>query len=216
MTNPNTNTIDLAFQLTGQSLPADHGFALYGAISRLLPTVHDVHGIAIHPIRGRIVGDRTMQLTDASRLVIRAATERIAELLPLAGKQLNVTGHSLRVGVPQVFSLTPSTAVRSRLVVIKISSETPTAPTADEFLAAIRRKLAAFDISSACPITLGKRRTLRVHAKEVVGYEVIVEQLSAPESLVLQSNSPRDSTQRFARNHMGCGIFTVWEKGEVR
>jgi CRISPR-associated protein Cas6 len=211
-----TNTIDLAFNVTGQSLPADHGFPLYGAISRLLPSIHEVSGIAIHPIRGRIVGQRIMQLNDASRLVIRAPSERIHELLPLAGKQLVVAGHVLRVGVPQVFALKPCAALRSRIVVIKLSSATPAAPSSDEFLAALRRKLVAFEISQNSSITLGKRRTVRVHEKEVVGYEVVVEQLGASESIALQSNWPRDPAQRFARNHMGCGVFTEWAKGDSR
>lgn len=207
-----TNPIDLAFQVSGSSLPADHGFALYGAISRLLPAVHESNGVAIHPVRGRIVGDRQMQLTDSSRLMIRTSAERIGELLPLAGKQLTISGHTLRVGVPQVFALTPSTAVRSRLVVIKVSSDTPTAPTAEQFLAALRRKLAAFEVSPDCPITLGKRRTVRIHHKEVVGYEVILEHLTATESLALQANSPLDPTHRFSRTHMGCSVFAAWGK----
>jgi CRISPR-associated protein Cas6 len=148
--------------------------------------------------------------------VIRAPSERIHELLPLAGKQLVVAGQVLRVGVPQVFALKPCAALRSRLVVIKLSSATPAAPSADEFLAALRRKLVAFEISQKSSITLGKRRTVRVHEKEVVGYEVIVEQLGASESIALQSNSPRDLAQRFARNHMGCGVFTDWAKGDSR
>ena len=53
--------IDLAFRLTStQPLSADHGYTLYGAISRLLPDAHRENGIAIHPIRGRIVGHRQM------------------------------------------------------------------------------------------------------------------------------------------------------------
>ena len=84
----NNSLIDLAFQITGTSLPADHGFALYGAISRLLPAVHEANGIAVHPIRGRIAGERQMQLTDASRLVIREdrcpSAARRSQLSPLA------------------------------------------------------------------------------------------------------------------------------------
>jgi CRISPR-associated protein Cas6 len=201
--------IDLSFELTGDVLPCDHGYALYGAISRILPAIHESNGIAIHPIRGQIVGDRQMRLTDKSRLVLRTVLDRIGDLLPLAGKQLVVAGRTLRVGAPQIFSLTPTTAVRSRLVVIKVSSETPTAPTEDAFLNSLRRKLTAFGLTAESPVTLVKRRTIRVHHKEVVGYEVIIEHLTAEESLALQSNAPADSSQRFGRNHMGCGIFTA-------
>jgi CRISPR-associated protein Cas5/DevS len=70
--------IDVAFQITGTLLPCDHGYALYSAISRLLPSVHGPNEIAIHPIRGRMIGNREMQILDSSRLVIRMAAERIS------------------------------------------------------------------------------------------------------------------------------------------
>jgi CRISPR-associated protein Cas6 len=92
-----TNSIDLAFALIGTApLPADHGFQLYGAISRALPAVHEPNGIAIHPIRGRQIGERQMALCEWSKLTIRAAADRIADLLPLAGKQLTIAGRPLR------------------------------------------------------------------------------------------------------------------------
>jgi hypothetical protein len=32
--------VDLAFKLTGSKVPVDHGYALYSAISRILPEIH--------------------------------------------------------------------------------------------------------------------------------------------------------------------------------
>jgi hypothetical protein len=32
--------VDLAFRLTASKVPVDHGYALYSAISRLLPELH--------------------------------------------------------------------------------------------------------------------------------------------------------------------------------
>ena len=49
--------VDLAFELVGQQpIPADHGYALYGALSRVLPAVHRDNGVAIHPIGGQQMG----------------------------------------------------------------------------------------------------------------------------------------------------------------
>jgi hypothetical protein len=44
--------VDLAFRLTGSKVPVDHGYALYSAISRLLPEIHGAKNIGVHPIRG--------------------------------------------------------------------------------------------------------------------------------------------------------------------
>ena len=199
------SSIDLAFALVGVSpIPSDHGYVLYAAISRALPALHQPNGIAIHPIRGRIVGDRLMELCDFSRLTIRVAAEQIADLLPLAGKQLNIAGRLVRVGVPQVYALTPATPLRSRLVTIKVSSgdgEPSGPPDPDAFLAAARRQLLALNIALESRLTLGKRRTLRIRDKEVVGYELLVEAVAPDESLTLQTHGIG------GRRHMGCGIF---------
>jgi CRISPR-associated endonuclease/helicase Cas3 len=42
--------IDLAFRLTSNKVPVDHGYALYSAISRLLPEIHGAKNISVHPI----------------------------------------------------------------------------------------------------------------------------------------------------------------------
>ena len=44
--------VDLAFRLIGGKVPVDHGYALYSAISRLLPGIHGVKNIEIPSDRG--------------------------------------------------------------------------------------------------------------------------------------------------------------------
>jgi Cas6 Crispr len=44
--------VNLAFRLTGSKVPVDHGYALYSAISRILPEIHGAKNIGVHPIRG--------------------------------------------------------------------------------------------------------------------------------------------------------------------
>jgi CRISPR-associated protein Cas6 len=196
--------IDLSFILTGTSdIPADHGYHLYAAVSRLLPSLHEPNGIGIHPIRGRLIGDRRMQLCEFSRLTIRVAPERIADLLTLAGKQVNIAGKAIRIGVPQVYALIPATALRSRLVTIKVSSDRNESGPPDEaaFLAAARRQLDELHLSPEAQLAAGKRRTLRIKDKEVVGYEMLVSALTADESITLQDHGLG------GRRHMGCGIF---------
>jgi len=196
--------IDLCFVVTANApLPADHGYHLYAAVSRVLAAVHEPNGIGIHPICGRLIGDRQMQLCNWSRLTIRIRPERIGDFLPLAGKQLYLAGLRVRVGVPMVHSLTPASALRSRLVTIKVSGdrEDPRPPDESTFLAAARRQLDALNISAEAQLTVGKRRTLRIKDKEVVGYEVLVQPPTADESLVLQTHGLG------GRRHMGCGIF---------
>ena len=112
--------VDLSFSLIGsQAVAADHGYALYGAISRLLPEVHRENGIAVHPVRGRQVGNRQLMLMPWSTLTLRVVDAQIASLLPLAGKLIRFGNASVRVGVPTVNALALAMVLRSRLVTSK-------------------------------------------------------------------------------------------------
>jgi CRISPR-associated protein Cas6 len=197
-------TTDLQFPLIAtHAVPADHGYLLYSAVSRVLPELHTENGYGIHPIRGQQLGGRTLQLTDRSRLTIRTDADQIARFLPLAGKALRLLDRTLRVGVPQVRPLAAATALRSRLVTIKLPEALDlSADEAQEaFAAAVRRQLDALAVSPEAQIHLGKRRTIRIKDKEIVGYEVLIEQLTAEESLSIQE------TGIGGRRKMGCGVF---------
>lgn len=204
--------LDLAFTLsTQQPIPVDHGYALYGAISRVLPELHRENGFGVHPIRGRQVGDRTLMLMPWSTLTLRVPDGQIAPLLPLAGKSLRVGPATLRVGVPEVQALVPAPTLRSRLVVVKVAHVAPASALTDEqFLAAVRKQLDALNISAAATplIPLNKdgnprRRTLQIKHREIVGYELVVEGLTEEESLTLQTHGLG------GRRHMGCGVFVA-------
>jgi len=197
--------VDLAFSLVStHAVPADHGYLLYSAVSRMLPEVHQADGYGIHPIRGRQVGGRTLQLTEQSRLVIRVDAEQIARFLPLAGKPLQLLDRTLRIGVPQVRALVPATTLRSRLVTIKLPDTVSQPPeaAAECFRAAVLRQLHELGASGEVQVSLGKRRTLRIKDKEVFGYEVLLERLTAEESILVQEHGLG------GRRHMGCGVFS--------
>jgi len=192
-------TVDLAFPLMSTTpIPADHGYHLYAAMSRTLPSLHQQNGVGVHPIRGQQIGNRQLGLNERSRLVLRTVTAAVGDLIQIAGKQLNVAGTNIRVGVPQVWSLRPSAALRSRLVTIKLKEGLDE----ESFQVAARRQLNQLGVSDKAILTLGKRRTLRIKDKEVVGYEVIIEGLTAEESLDIQERGIG------GRRHMGCGVFS--------
>jgi CRISPR-associated protein Cas6 len=205
---------DLAFGVRAMKpIPVDHGYALYGAISRLVPEAHRENGIAVHPIPGQPVGDRLLSLMPWSSLTIRVPDGEVAPLLNLAGKTLRLGEATLQVGVPQLRGLVPAPALRSRLVVIKVANTTAGQLTPDLFTSAARKQLTELGISEQAILTLPtrpdghpRRRTLRVKHSEIVGYEVVVEGLTAEESLTLQTHGLG------GKHHMGCGVFVPWER----
>ena len=209
--------VDLAFSLRRAAIPVDHGYSLYSAISRLVLGIHGDDQIGIHPIYGTLIGDRKLAVTQNSQLVLRLPVDRIPDVVVLAGKTLDVAGHSLTVGVPTVRALVPAAAVSSRLVVIKGFMEP------EPFLDAVRRQLVELDIrgepflvSTGDAVNVNEtrdggtqsswiRRTLRIRDKEVVGFAVGVEQLTADESIRLQEHGVG------GRRRFGCGIFVPVE-----
>ena len=189
-------SIDLAFRLTGPAVPVDHGYALYAALSRILPEIHAANDIAVQPIRGIYSGNGTLHLTDFSRLTLRLPDEQIQAYLKLAGKRLAVDDHPLSVGVPEVRTLRPVARLRARLVTVKGFLKE------EEFLAAAKRQLEQLDIKGQ--VQLGARRTFRIKDKQVVGFEMGIAQLTAEESLILQEQGIG------GRRKMGCGVFVPW------
>jgi CRISPR-associated protein Cas6 len=197
--------IELHFPVLGSALPADHGYALYSALSRMIPSLHEDHAVGIGPIGGQYVGKGRLQI-DArrSRLRLRLVAENIATVLPLAGKSLMIGDHLIRLGVPFVRALVPAPNLVARLVTIKGFTEPPA------FLEAVRRQLQSLNIvgEPGIPVILQgaregqpRRHILRIKDKKVVGFSLQVTGLTAEESVKLQEHGLG------GRRKMGCGFF---------
>ena len=205
--------VDLQFRIVGTVVPADHGYHLFSAISELIPGLHNHAEAGLHPISGRLAGNRCLAITEESLLTIRLPSSLVALVLPLAGKTLRIGEHEIQVGVPRTRALVPSARLYSRLVVIKGFMEP------EPFLEAARRQLQDMAIKGKpCLIeqpqiaeaNYGRqtgtrsrylRRTIKIHDKEVVGFALRVEELTGEESIRLQENGI------CGRRRFGCGIF---------
>lgn len=219
MTTDIPQIVDVRFTLNGRAsdgtplaLPVDHGYALYGAVARVLPWVHGSRLVGIHPIVGQLAGGRRLFLTRRSVLTLRVPAQFVPQVLPLAGQTLEIDGCRLQVGVPAVCALRPAPRLRSRLVIIK-GMLTPEA-----FLAAARAQLAALGIRAQAQLVPRRgdhplepegrggrdpwvRRTLRVRDRTVVGYALDVLNLVPDEAVRLQAIGLG------GRRRFGCGIF---------
>ena len=205
--------IDLRFRVFGSTIPADHGYALYSALSKILPELHEANEIGIHPINGTLGGKRDLVLTERSHLTIRVPCEEVHRLLPIAGKRIELNGSAIRFGVPNSIALKPSPRLYSRLVVIKGYTEP------ERFLAAANNALSALGIKGTPSLVEQRayvernegtrrgthseylKRTINIKGKEIVGFALLVEGLSAVDSILLQEEGLG------GRRKLGCGIF---------
>lgn len=197
-------TIDLAFVLQGSSIPLDYGYALFGALSRIVGSLHGDRRIGVHPIRGIRLEPRRLTMVPQSRLRLRMPSEEVASYLAVAGSTLELDGDRLHVGIPRVEPLRPAPAVQSRLVTIGHLTE-PAAVAESLF-----RQLAGLGVEgeigfvpSPHPDRAGEpsRRVVRIKGKRIVGYAVAVAGLTAQGSLVLQEQGLG------SHRRMGCGVF---------
>jgi len=218
--------IELHFPILGSVIPADHGYDLYAAMCRIIPELHgDRCPLRIGPIRGTYTGKGILQLVaNVSRLRLRLPADSIPLVLPLAGKLLVIGGQRVRLGVPQVRALVPAPNLIARMVVIKASS--PRLDPAEKrsrdreaskrylepgaFLDAVRRELARREIGGQADLPLREsgpragqagRHVLRIHGRTIVGFSVMVQGLTAEESVRLQEEGIG------GRGKMGCGFF---------
>lgn len=186
-------TIELHFPFTGATLPSDQGYALYGAVSRLIPEAHEADWLAIETVPGIARGDGTTQLDAEANLKVRLPQDRVPLLLKLAGKRLELDGHAIRLGAPQIFLLKPSPQLYARIVTIKGFTEP------EPFLDAVCRKLDELGITGEP--TVGPRRVVKIGNHTIVGFALSVHDLTDEGSIILQERGLG------GRRRMGCGIF---------
>ena len=210
------------FALSGKQLPADHGYLLYSAISRATqqgssPTVregvasgtgikpasalHNVDWLGIELISGFPSGPGLITLPErGATLRLRIPADHYRDVLPLAGKRLDIGGHQIRLGLPVARPLEPAPSLYARVVTIKKFTEP------EPFLEAVNRQLDALGVKGSAELPRDeqgryRRRIVTIHGKSVVGFSVAVHDLNDDDSLKLQSFGVG------GRRAMGCGIF---------
>ena len=208
--------LDLVFTLSGNKIPADHGYFLHSALCGIFPSLHNIKqrgNTGIHPISGIPCGNRMLAMDSRSMLILRVPADNVADYLELCGRQLEIGSEVISVEAPSSRKLRPAAALRSRLVTIKGF----TSPV--EFLNAAHRQLQELGIRGKAHLIArsgavsaeGKtdnrlaspflKRTISIKGKSVVGFALLVTDLTADESLHLQMSGLG------GRRTMGCGIF---------
>ena len=205
--------IDLAFEIRGTKLPLDHGYPLFSALCRAVPSLHADPRVGVHPIGGRRSSPGVLTLGERSRLRLRLPTEGLAPYVGLAGTTIEVGGHRLDVGVPRVEAIEPAASLASRLVVFR----GPLEPAG--FEASVRRQLAARGVggeprfvpsAQAAWVGQPKRRVLKIKDKRVVGYALRLTGLTAAESLDVQERGLG------GRRRFGCGVFVPFSPHTIQ
>jgi CRISPR-associated protein Cas6 len=198
-----SHVVDLYFRVQGKQITVDHGYALYAAISRCVENerdrwLHASEEVGLIPVRGRYLGQGRLALDSNARFGLRLPAGLISKSLPLAGKRLELNGDKLLVGTTTTSALISAPVLYAHIVTTKNGEDEK------RFDEEVQRQLVALDIKGK-PIR-GPRRIVTIKDKKVVGYSLLVTELTAEESIRLQERGLG------GRRKMGCGVFLPWRR----
>ena len=205
ITNNLLPKINVQFPIIGKQLPADHGYLLYAAISQIKPELHETKWLGIELISGIPFDQGLIALPNrGATFNLRIPANKFGELFSLAGKQLDLDGHKIRLGIPTARPIQPSTKLYARIVTYRNSQ------TLEKFLETANRDLSEKEITATLEIPKEERsrhrRIITIKGKKIVGFSLIAHGLSDEDSLKLQSEGLG------GRRSMGCGIFNPIRK----
>lgn len=183
---------DVVFPLEGAFLPREHARALQQALCAIWPWLNTDPGAGIHPVKLVPGSAAPALLSRRARLLLRVGSRRMDELMALAGFELAVAGHALRLGAPHLHDLQPHRTLYAYRVA---------ADSADEvaFMATVNAELAELDIGGER--VCGKHQIMVVDGQPMDTFSLMVHALPPEQSLRLQKAGLR------SHRLMGCGIF---------
>lgn len=188
--------VDLWFPVVGKTLPSDHGYQLFGALSHVVPELHEQREWGLHTLRGTRIGPRMISLSARPRLGLRLSGDLIPRVLPLVGRILDVGGHLIALGHPTIQPLEPAPALSCRLAVIKSFMDPAS------FREAVVRQVQSTELGRVdAQVSVGARKVLSVGSQQIVGFSVRIAGLSPKVSLEIQSVGIG------GKRKMGCGVF---------
>ena len=184
--------VDVAFALEGRSLPRDHAQALADALAVHLPWLAGHPTAGVHPVKVVPGSGPVGWLSQRARLLLRVPQSRAAALAALAGHTLGVAGSELRLGPPKPHPLLPHGTLYAYFVAASSDDEAA-------FMRSVDAELAALGIN--CHTVCGKRQQRGSAQLALVGFSLMLHELSAADSLTVQRMGLGP------HRGLGCGLF---------
>jgi CRISPR-associated protein Cas6 len=183
--------VDVAFSLRGGTIPADHGWHLFRLLAERLDWLAAEPDAGVHPIRGSRAVAGEIYLGARARLMLRLPQERAQQSFALSGARFDL-GNEVEIGSAHLRPLFAHGTLYSQFV---------TTGTPDE--AGFQRDVSA-ELERAgigCKIICGRMRRAQTQDAEIVGFSLMLHELSPEHSLRMQAAGLG------AGRKLGCGIF---------
>jgi CRISPR-associated protein Cas6 len=186
--------IDLVFSASSPEIPRDHAHLLYAALLAECPEIENMTGLGIHQMKGADTGQGMLCLGHRAQLLLRASHSQSATLSgKLEGRSLKLgKHHSVQLGSSSPRPLKPFATLHAKRVANGNEEE-------GAFFSHAREELDRMGIR--CGMICGKRDQFILPDDAVVGYNLMLHDLSPDDSMRLQSEGLGLYRQ------YGCGIF---------
>ena len=186
--------IDMVFELEGEALPTSYPFALWDELVRCAPQLANDDLVGIIPLR-TVQSGENMLLPKRAKLAIRLPQAQTGIVTGLTGRELDISGNTLRLGAGQPRQIQPHATLHAQLVI--------GADDEASFLKEMQGHLDAMGIRAG--LICGGRRTLSDNGRTLSGHGLVIYDLAPEASLHLQS------TGLGAGRRFGCGIFMPYK-----
>ena len=184
-------------------LTVDHAYALYEAISRVLPWFETDSDVALHTLHGAESGNgwvrpykqnELLYLSKRTRLRLRLTKSRFKDAMVLEGQTIDIGGCLIKINKPALRSLSMQTTLFTRSLV---SGNTQSE---HEFLHEATRMLNAKGIHPQRMMG-GRQHAIKTPDKNLYARSLMIVNLAFDESIKLQR------TGLGSEQKLGCGIF---------
>jgi CRISPR-associated endonuclease/helicase Cas3 len=189
---PRAPVVDVAFDVGGTSLPADHEWPLLRALQTRLPWFADETRVGIHPLRAVQTSYGIVLLAQRAKLVLRVPEARLPGALALQDAVLDIGDSALRIGAGRARPLRPSATLSAQRVATGAGDDAA-------FEADIGQALQRMGI--ACGLISGRRRQGHAGGREVAGFALTLHGLGPVDSLRIQGDGLGGDRR------LGWGIF---------
>jgi len=183
----------LRFAVYGQSVPVDHGEAMYAALCQAQPRLHGLDNLSISPILQADAIGNELFLGPKSHFYVQVSQPDIPMVVGLAGRTYRIRNDSIRTGPPNVNVLYPAKSLHSRFVTAK-NTDTEEVMR-DKLLSYLRLH------ESVGEVQVMRRRIMTIHHKKIVGFGVVLSRLENDVSLRIQREG------MFGRRRYTAGVF---------
>ena len=184
--------VDIVFPIEGTTISKHYSHDLQNALQTELPWITAEERFSIHPIK-LVTGDSEITvLSRRAQMIVRGPRERYEEIKSLSGKELNLSGHLIRLGNPHEKELTPHSTLYAHHVFAANASES-------DFMTKVSEELQILGIGGER--VCGKRHTLGLPIQSLDTFSLMVHGLAPEPSLRLQEHGLGK------HKLLGCGVF---------